>query len=83
MADPVPIRPGTVVRTERALQLLEHVADVLTAFPGEHDGEEPVDIVFVLRGADGSTQGAWAIEGDDVRPILALCGALLTDEALS
>lgn len=83
MADPVPIRPGITVRTQRALQLIEHVADVLTAFPGDHDGEEPVDIVFVLRGDRGTSQVAWAIEAEDVNPILALAGAFIAHEAVT
>lgn len=85
MPEPTPIRPGTTVRTERAVQLIEHVAKVLTEFPEMHDGEEPRDIVIVVRGAEGTMQSAWFVgnDGDDSRPVRALAGAILTSDAVS
>lgn len=83
MADPTPIRPGVHVRTERALQLVEHVADVLTSFPVAHEGENPVHIVVFVRGDRGTSQVSWSIEEDDVNPTLALAGALISHEAVT
>lgn len=77
----IPIRAGVQVQGERSVHLLERVTARLTEFQEEY-GEEPGDIVFVIQGRRGTVKAGWLIEGPNIRPVLALAGALLTSEAL-
>lgn len=81
MAEPVPLRDGLQVTDDRAITILERVTLRLAEFR-EENREEPVDIAFVIRGESGTVKAGWSIKSPDSRAMLALAGAMLTQEAV-
>jgi hypothetical protein len=75
----VPIRAGATIRSDRARQLLDHVAENLAAFTERHD-EDPLNIVFVIHGDEGTVDTGWLVKGQ-WRAAMALSGAVLVHDA--
>lgn len=80
-SEPIPLRDGLQINDDRAVVLLERVTHRLAEFHDEHD-QIPVDIAFVIRGERGAIQASWSIQSPDVRPMLALAGVMLAQEAV-
>jgi hypothetical protein len=78
---PVPLREGLQITDDRAVILIERVTLRLAEFQEEHD-EAPVDLAFVIRGEKGTTKAGWSIQSADIRPMLALAGLMLAQEAV-